>query len=244
MSNKKITDLVALTGANTTANDLLVIVDTDEDETKKITREEFFKNIQGNVGIGTNSPQEPLHIAKSGVNGNIRAHPYTDGGELDFFNSTTFLGTYGVDSTAAFAGSWSNVPFDLYTNTALRFRIASDGQLSAVVPGGSTLYPSFTARAWVNFNGTGTVAIRASGNVSSVTDLGTGAYRVNFTTAMPDTNYAVTGMIGSDSGVWDGDGQCVLNSFDNLTTSSFGFVYYEKTLGFRDMDRFSVSVLR
>jgi hypothetical protein len=48
----------------------------------------------------------------------------------------------------------------------------------------------YMARAWVNFNGTGTVAIRASGNVSSITDLGTGNYRVNFTTAMPDANYS------------------------------------------------------
>ena len=45
-------------------------------------------------------------------------------------------------------------------------------------------------RAWVNFNGTGTVAIRASFNVSSITDLGTGLYHVNFTTAMPNINYA------------------------------------------------------
>jgi hypothetical protein len=46
-------------------------------------------------------------------------------------------------------------------------------------------------RAWVNFNGTGTVAIRASFNVSSITDNGTGDYTVNFTNAMPDANYSV-----------------------------------------------------
>ena len=45
-------------------------------------------------------------------------------------------------------------------------------------------------RAWVNFNGTGTVAIRASFNVSSITDNGTGDYTVNFTNALPDTNYS------------------------------------------------------
>jgi hypothetical protein len=50
--------------------------------------------------------------------------------------------------------------------------------------------PSYSARAWVNFNGTGTVAIRASGNVSSITDNGTGNYTINFTTAMADINYA------------------------------------------------------
>lgn len=48
---------------------------------------------------------------------------------------------------------------------------------------------NYKCRAWVNFNGTGTVAIRASGNVSSITDNGTGDYTVNFTTAMPDANY-------------------------------------------------------
>ena len=50
--------------------------------------------------------------------------------------------------------------------------------------------PIFACRAWVNFNGTGTVAIRASGNVSSITDNGTGDYTVNFTNAMPGANYA------------------------------------------------------
>lgn len=48
------------------------------------------------------------------------------------------------------------------------------------------------AKAWVNFNGTGTVAIRASYNVSSITDNGTGDYTVNFTTAMADANYSMT----------------------------------------------------
>ena len=48
----------------------------------------------------------------------------------------------------------------------------------------------YLAKAWVNFNGTGTVAIRASGNVSSITDNGTGDYTVNFTNAMTDANYA------------------------------------------------------
>lgn len=54
----------------------------------------------------------------------------------------------------------------------------------------------YTAKAWVNFNGTGTVAIRASGNVSSITDNGTGVYTVNFTNPMPDANYVVCGSGG------------------------------------------------
>lgn len=53
--------------------------------------------------------------------------------------------------------------------------------------------PIYAARAWVNFSGTGTVSIRASGNVSSITDNGVGDYTVNFTTAMPDANYCTVG---------------------------------------------------
>jgi hypothetical protein len=67
--------------------------------------------------------------------------------------------------------------------------------------------PSYSARAWVNFNGTGTVAIRASGNVSSITDNTTGDYTVNFTTAMPDADYAaVVGGATTGSGAAYGVG--------------------------------------
>ena len=57
--------------------------------------------------------------------------------------------------------------------------------------GSSNLEVPGAAKAWVNFNGTGTVAIRDHLNVSSITDNGTGDYTVNFTTAMQDSNYAV-----------------------------------------------------
>ena len=53
--------------------------------------------------------------------------------------------------------------------------------------------PVYACRAWVNFNGQGTVAIRASGNVSSITDVTTGQYRVNFATALADANYSAVG---------------------------------------------------
>ncbi len=53
--------------------------------------------------------------------------------------------------------------------------------------------PIYAARAWVNFNGISTVSITGSGNVSSITDNGTGDYTVNFSTALPDTSYAVCG---------------------------------------------------
>lgn len=59
---------------------------------------------------------------------------------------------------------------------------------------------AYGCRAWVNFNGTSTVSIRASGNVTSITDNGTGNYTVNFTNAMTDANYSCLFSAGNDSG--------------------------------------------
>lgn len=56
-----------------------------------------------------------------------------------------------------------------------------------------------SAKAWVNFNGTGTVAIRAAFNVTSITDNGTGLYTLNFTEAMPTANYSVAGVCQFDT---------------------------------------------
>lgn len=52
--------------------------------------------------------------------------------------------------------------------------------------------PYYGARAWCDLDGTGTATVDASGNISSVTDNGTGDYTLSFTTAMPDTNYNIT----------------------------------------------------
>lgn len=72
--------------------------------------------------------------------------------------------------------------------STLKLDTLSNKAGTASVP--SDTIVSGTAKAWVNFNGTGTVAIRRAFNVSSITDLGTGLYRANFTNAMPDASYA------------------------------------------------------
>lgn len=75
------------------------------------------------------------------------------------------------------------------TNKTLTTPNINSAQVATV----SGTAPIYFARAWVNFNGTGTVAILASGNVTSITDNGTGEYTVNITTAMPDANFVVSG---------------------------------------------------
>jgi len=82
--------------------------------------------------------------------------------------------------------------------------------------------PIFACRAWVNFNGTGTVAIRASGNVSSITDNGVGDYTVNMTIAMPDASYAVFALSGRNSSATT---QASQFSYGGMSTSAFSVAY-------------------
>ena len=74
---------------------------------------------------------------------------------------------------------------------------------------------AYGCRAWVNFNGSGTVAIRGSANVSSITDRNTGRYTVNLTTAMPDTNYNVS--CGGSSNNGDNVGESVQGYVSSTT---------------------------
>ena len=100
----------------------------------------------------------------------------------------------------------------------------------------------YLAKAWVNFNGTGTVAIRAAGNVSSITDNGTGDYTVNFTNAMPDANYAFTfGGAKNTSGY-----ECYHAAYTNgvLTTSLRVRSFGGSTVTIIDLEYFTLSIFR
>lgn len=86
---------------------------------------------------------------------------------------------------------------------------------------------AYGCRAWVNFNGTGTVAIRASGNVSSITDNGVGDYTVNFTNAMVDANYAlVCGGISRDINSFCYDGIMYGKLGTSFSTTSVRLQYH------------------
>ena len=103
----------------------------------------------------------------------------------------------------------------LYANGIQSATITAAGLLQFNSGYGSSA-TAYGCRAWVNFNGTGTVAIRASGNVSSITDNGTGDYTVNFTTAMSDANYSATG----SSGTTASDYRVLVPNFNAAPTTS------------------------
>jgi hypothetical protein len=106
-------------------------------------------------------------------------------------NGVTFSGPVEFDSLARFDGglcAGSGITFS--SGFGATGNIYFHGALLGSATGTA---PKYFARSWVRFQGTGTVTINASGNVSSITDHGTGNYGVNFTTAMGDTAYAAVG---------------------------------------------------
>ena len=124
-------------------------------------------------------------------------------------------GNTSVEAVDTGTGGYVAVTVD-GTETA-RFDSAGDFQFNS---GYGSVATAYGCRAWVNFNGTGTVAIRASGNVSSITDNGTGHYIINFTTAMPDANYSVAGSALLQTNAYKRNLTLRDNGGTNLTTSS------------------------
>src|SRR6056300_564886 len=103
--------------------------------------------------------------------------------------------------------------------------------------------PVYACRSWVNFNGTGTVAIRGSGNVTSITDSGVGIFEVNFTTAMPDVNYCAS--IGTPTTA--GGGLLYIGALNNVgawTSSKVYTRFINSSLAYWDPEVVCVSIFR
>ena len=193
----------------TTGNTILGDASTD---TLNVGNGGLVKDASGNVGIGTSSPNGKLSVlggAVGAVNfdfGNTTAQAVGAEARLRLQPSTIFsitnptLSPYISAIQTNAANSASDIAFGSWSGTALIeiMRLQASGNLLFNSGYGSAA-TAYGCRAWVNFNGTGTVAVRASGNVSSITDNGTGDYTVNFTTAMPDGNYMATQSTGNNN---------------------------------------------
>jgi hypothetical protein len=100
---------------------------------------------------------------------------------------------------------------------------------------------AYGCRAWVNFNGTGTVAIRASGNVSSITDNGVGNYTINLSSAMTDINYAV--VTGAQNNATNTNTATNIHQGAAPTTSTFLLQHVENGV-VADASQLSVAIYR
>ena len=151
------------------------------------TSEVTGTNTTGSITTGTNS----LTVA-SGTG--INVGDYVVGEGIAPGTTVSAISGTSVTLSATVGATLSSDPVSFYT--------ANKALSPGLVAGG-------LCRAWVNFNGTGTVAIRAAYNVSSITDNGTGDYTVNFATAMPDANYCFVGA----------GGKLITNSISDISLS-------------------------
>ena len=203
----------------------------------------------GNLGVGTTSDGSIGHFKNATGNATLKVEGGTTAGNdayanIEIGNTTGTSGIFFSDTTNGVGRITYEHNGDymrMYTGSTERMRIDSTGNLQFNSGYGSPA-TAYGCRAWVNFNGTGTVAIRASGNVSSITDNGTGNYNMNFTTAMPDSSYCVNATVSGD-----GDGNNRSTGTDRTANStSYVRVYSFQTINqtATDDNVFCVAVIR
>jgi hypothetical protein len=192
----------------------------------------------GSVGIGTSSPSNLLTVqtAATGTTAgsNVIARFQSNASGRD----ATIQLSDNVANSATISMLGGNLSFG--QNGIQRMQLDTSGNCQ-FNSGYGSVATAYGCRAWVNFNGTGTVAIRASGNVSSITDNGTGDYTVNFTTAMPDANYVSFFSGGGSSNSF------IISAFDfnaARTTAACRFVVVDVNGSVGDPSVASIAIVR
>jgi hypothetical protein len=195
----------------------------------------------GNVGIGTSSPTNALTVNGSGrFYGTYTEDTTNTGIHAGYINSTPRMGFFNGTAAQNWQIDNDSGNFRWFTPGVVRMQLTSAGLLQ-FNSGYGSVATAYGCRAWVNFNGTGTVAIRASGNVTSITDNNTGDYTINFTTAMPDINYSV---VGSCRGQSDGDNNSTIFGTGVLTTTTAKVFMKNNGNGNVDSSAVNVAVFR
>jgi hypothetical protein len=221
------TGVVTLTAPNTNTDRTITLPDGDISLGVGIddnaTSTAITIDASENVGIKDSTPQAEFSVTTDGNNGSghttgiqVRQNGYSgykSGMSAGDTAATTyhcgFIGFIGAGHTGS---GERHITFETREGTTdiastERLRITSDGRGLS----------QFTAKAWVNINGTGTVAIRDSHNVSSVTDSGTGNYLVNFSNDMGNANYSVSLAVGDVTFAMNHQSYWL----NNITTASF-----------------------
>jgi hypothetical protein len=194
-----------------------------------------------------------------GVSGRINAANFDGivGANTAAAGSFTTLSATGVTTVQAGTAALPAITTTGDTNTGIFFSAADTidftkggtavGQFDSsgnfkFNSGYGSVATAYGCRAWVNFDGTGTPAIRASGNVTSITDNGTGDYTVNFTTAMPDASYSICGTAGANPSFF----AQVLSPYPHgtQTTSAMRFRVFGSASTLSDVDLLSIAIFR
>jgi len=144
----------------------------------------------------------------------------------------------------------NNAQNDVITNDMLSLN-ANDSEIKKAI-NADNAPPIYACRAWANFDSSGSLSIRSSGNVSSITDRGEGRYRLNFITSMPDNNYVISGISDVDDTIGlteDHTTQVMLVNSDTFSTASAEFSTSRNATGntadqFHDSPRVLVQLVR
>ena len=178
-------------------------------------------------GSGSTWDGNTISIAKGGTGATTAANAFT---AIKQAATETSSGVVELATTAEAAAGTDTVR--AVTPAGLRAGMNATGSA-----------PVYACRAWVNFNGTGTVAIRASGNVSSITDNGVGDYTVNFTTAMQDANYAAV-FGGPYSDGISSVGFIAGNAVTSQSSAGIRFCTTNSGASLADFNKISLSIFR
>lgn len=200
-----------------------------------------FTGAVGEVSVDTDKDVLVVHDGVTTGGFPVAARANTDGTISLIKKDGTIIST--INATGLFNNTLTSTNID-QALTAAQGKVLQDNKLdkTAITVSGSA--PMYACRAWVNFKGTDTVAIRASGNVSSITDNGVGDYTINFTTAMPDANYSFSGFCNFQAGT----SSAGILSFGNDFSMSAGSLRVKSanatTGGTQDSPYITVSVFR
>jgi hypothetical protein len=207
-------------------------------------------NVTGNAATATSLSTDRTNWSTNGtiddVVGQLAWKNYGNNHTIFDASQSTAPNGSGVNNTNAQIAWTGTYPTLMGWNGVNTYGVRVDSaRVADVLANSSGSAPSYACRAWVNFNGTGTVAIRASGNVSSITDNGAGDYTVNFATAMPDANYAVSGSAQISSFVGTGwQGYSVSISSTAPTASAVRILTSSSTAAAFDASIVNVTVFR
>lgn len=178
----------------------------------------------------------------------INATSLNFGGTTLTFGSSAVASTIGIATGATTTGVTKtlNLATGALAGATTAVNIGSATGTSTITLNGTVNAPGLAngVKAWVNFNGTGTVAIRSSFNVTSITDNGVGDYTVNFTTAMADVNYSAVMSGSTPSGGGSTNGFTTFEFLTNSTTlarTTSAFRFFTANSTFNNADALSVN---
>ncbi len=188
--------------------------------TNAITATTFSGALSGNATTAT-TLQTARNIGGVSFNGSANIVPQT----IESANESSDTTCFPLFVTAS-----GTVQLQPKNNTSFTFN-ASTGNLG-VTSLNINSAAAYACRAWVNFDGTGTPAIRASQNVSSISDNGTGKFGINLTNAQPDANYSVVSFCRNE--IVGGDMACNLEQAQTPTSSAYRIATGRSGTGFVD----------